>query len=139
MKFQGLLIGSEDPRPLKDYYTKIFGQPPFEDGGYFGWQLGEAMVTFGPHDQVKGQNREPGRVLWNLESSDVKGDFEKLRRAGATVVREPYRPGDDDDGDFWIATFSDPDNNYFQLVSPMPEASGSSSTTSAGSTSGRGG
>jgi predicted enzyme related to lactoylglutathione lyase len=135
MKFNSILIGSEDPRRLKDYYTKLFGQPTFEDGGYFGWRLGDGAVTFGPHDEVKGQNREPGRILWNLETEDVKGEFEKLRRAGAQVVREPYAMGDD--GDFWIATISDPDNNYFQLMSPMPEASGSSSTTSAGSTARR--
>jgi predicted enzyme related to lactoylglutathione lyase len=29
----------------------------------------------------------------------------------------PYPPGEEPDG--WIATFSDPDDNYFQLVSPM--------------------
>jgi predicted enzyme related to lactoylglutathione lyase len=138
MKFNSILIGSEDPRRLQDYYTKLFGQPTFEDGGYFGWRLGDSAVTFGPHDEVKGQNREPGRILWNLETADVKGEFEKLRRAGAQVVREPYNMGEDG-GEFWIATLKDPDNNYFQLMSPMPEASDSSSTTSAGSTSRRGG
>jgi predicted enzyme related to lactoylglutathione lyase len=137
MKFNSLLIGSEDPRKLQEYYTKLFGPPTFEDSGYFGWRLGDSAVTFGPHDEVKGKNREPGRVIWNLETADVKGEFEKLRRAGAQVVREPYAMGDE--GDFWIATLSDPDNNYFQLMSPMPEASDSSSTTSAGSTSRRGG
>jgi predicted enzyme related to lactoylglutathione lyase len=36
------------------------------------------------------------------------------------VLREPYRPGDgDDDGEMWVATFADPDGNYFQLMSPM--------------------
>lgn len=136
MKLNSLLIGSEDPRKLKDYYTKLFGEPTFEDSGYFGWRIGDAAVTFGPHDEVKGKNREPGRILWNLETTDVKGEFEKLRRAGAQVVREPYNMGEGN-GDFWIATLSDPDNNYFQLMSPMPEASGSSSTTSEGSTARR--
>ena len=37
--------------------------------------------------------------------------------AGATVVQEPYQPGEAPEG--WIATFSDPDDNYFQLLSPM--------------------
>ena len=135
MKFNSILIGSEDPKRLKAYYTKLFGDPTFEDNGYFGWVLGEAAVTFGPHDEVKGKNREPGRVLWNLETSDVKGDFAKLRDAGATVVREPYTMGESNE--FWIATLSDPDNNYFQLMTPMEVSSGSSSTTSAGSTSRR--
>ena len=40
-----------------------------------------------------------------------------LKSAGATVVQEPYQM-DGDPG--WIATLSDPDGNYFQLMSPMP-------------------
>ena len=31
--------------------------------------------------------------------------------------QEPYQPGEAPEG--WIATFSDPDDNYFQLLSPM--------------------
>jgi predicted enzyme related to lactoylglutathione lyase len=117
MKLMGVLIGTEKPQPLKDYYTKLFGKPTWEDSGYFGWQFGDAGVTFGAHDQVKGKNREPGRVIWNVSSEDVKGEFARLKAAGATVVREPYQPGDETQG--WIATLSDPDNNYFQLMSPM--------------------
>ena len=86
-------------------------------GGFSGWQIGTGFVTVGPHDQVRGGNTEPGRLIWNIESSDVQGDFERLKAAGATVVREPYQPGAAPDA--WIATFSDPDNNYFQLLSPM--------------------
>src|SRR5207244_3443535 len=85
--------------------------------GYFGWQLGSGAVTVGPHDQVKGKNREPGRVIWNIATSDVRGQFEKLKAAGATVVREPYQPGQAPEA--WITTFSDPDDNYFQLMSPI--------------------
>ena len=42
----------------------------------------------GSHDQVKGKNAEPGGVIWNIESADVKGDFDRLRSAGAAVIRE---------------------------------------------------
>ena len=117
MNLNGILIGSEDPQRLKDYYTGLFGKPGWEEGGYSGWQLGPGFVTIGPHDQVKGTNAQPGRIIWNLESPDVKGDFERLTAAGATVVREPYQPGEV--AEAWIATFSDPDGNYFQLMSPM--------------------
>ena len=55
-------------------------------------------------------------MLLNIESSDVKGEFDKMKAAGATVVKEPYQMGDDPG---WIATLSDPDDNYFQLMSPM--------------------
>jgi predicted enzyme related to lactoylglutathione lyase len=55
-------------------------------------------------------------MLLNIETPDVRGEFDKLKSAGATVVQEPYQM-DGDPG--WIATLSDPDGNYFQLMSPM--------------------
>ena len=117
MNLNSILIGSENPQGLTEYYTKVFGKPAFESDDFNSWQIGTGWVTVGPHDQVKGKNSEPGRVIWNIESSDVKGDFAKLTAAGATVVREPYQPGGAPE--MWIATFSDPDNNYFQLLSAM--------------------
>jgi predicted enzyme related to lactoylglutathione lyase len=117
VNLNSILIGSEHPERLTDYYTKLFGKPGGADGGYTWWQIGTGGVTVGPHDQVKGKNAHPGRLIWNIESPDVKGDFERLKAAGARVVREPYNPGEARDA--WIATLADPDDNYFQLVSPM--------------------
>jgi predicted enzyme related to lactoylglutathione lyase len=117
MNMNGILIGSEDPERLAAYYTGLFGEPGWHGGEFHGWQLGTGWMTVGPHDQVQGRNAHPGRLIWNLETPDVRGEFERLKAAGATVVQEPYQPGEAPDG--WIATFSDPDDNYFQLVSPM--------------------
>ena len=121
MNFNSILIGSADPQRLTDYYTKILGEPAFADGGYTGWQIGAGWVTVGPHDQVTGQNAQPGRLIWNIETADVRGEFERMRAAGAIVVREPYTMGDNADDSGHIATLADPDDNYFQLMSPMPE------------------
>ncbi len=117
MNLMGILIGSEDPQHLASFYKGLFGEPTWDMEGYTGWLLGSGALTIGPHDQVKGRNESPGRVIWNLESPDVKGDTERFRAAGATVIAEPYRPGESSDD--WIATFADPDGNYFQLMSPM--------------------
>jgi predicted enzyme related to lactoylglutathione lyase len=121
MNFNSLLIGSEDPQRLADYYTKLFGQPAYTNAGFSGWALGSGWITVGPHDQVNGRNPQPGRLIWNIETSDVRGEFDRLVAAGATVVKEPYGF---EGGDGFIATLSDPDDNYFQLMSPMgpPEA-----------------
>jgi len=119
MELKGVLIGSEDPDALTTYYTKIFGEPAWQEGGYSGWQLGSSGIMVGPHDQVHGKNKEPGRVIWNLETPDVKAEFDRLRGMGAIVVREPYNPeGEDTDQEMLIATLADPDDNYFQLASP---------------------
>ncbi|MGI8998531.1 MAG: VOC family protein [Candidatus Limnocylindria bacterium] len=79
--------------------------------------IGTGWITVGPHTEVTGRNAHPGRLIWNIESADVRGDFDRLKVAGATVVREPYGP--DEAGEGLIATLSDPDDNYFQLMSPM--------------------
>jgi predicted enzyme related to lactoylglutathione lyase len=122
MNFNSILIGSEDPERLAAYYTKLFGDPLFSDGGYTGWLLGSGNVTVGPHSEVHGKNAHPGRLIWNIESDDVKGDFERFKAAGAIVIREPYSfeeaPGS------LIATLADPDDNYFQLQTPMQPPAG---------------
>ena len=117
MKFNSILIGSEDPERLAAYYTRLFGEPAFTDGGYTVWMLGDGAVTVGPHSEVTGRNPQPGRLIWNIESEDVRADFERFKAAGATVIREPY--GFEGAPDSLIATFADPDDNYFQLMSPM--------------------
>ena len=116
MDFNSVLIGSEDPARLVAYYTRLFGEPAFSEGGYTGWGIGSGWITIGPHSEVKGRSPQPGRIILNIGTADVKGDFERFKAAGATVVAEPYVfedvPGQ-------IATFEDPDGNYFQLMSPM--------------------
>jgi predicted enzyme related to lactoylglutathione lyase len=117
MDLNSLLIGSEDPKRLVEYYTRLFGQPAWSDGGYTGWVLGSGSFTIGHHDQVTGRNPQPGRIIWNIETADVRADFDRLVSRGAIVVREPYGF---EGMDGLIATLADPDDNYFQLTSPMP-------------------
>ena len=116
MEFNNILIGSEDPARLVEYYTRLLGAPAMEMGGFTGWQIGRGFVTVGPHSEVTGRNPQPGRLIWNIESTDVKGDFDRMQGAGAIVVAEPYTF--EGSPDAWIATLADPDGNYFQLTSP---------------------
>lgn len=118
MNFNSILIGSEDPKRLTEYYSRLFGSPTFEEGGYSGWQIGSGFLTIGPHSEVTGTNPQPGRLIWNIETADVPTEFDRLVGAGATVIREPYTMGEEMPGH--IATLADPDGNYFQLMSPMP-------------------
>jgi predicted enzyme related to lactoylglutathione lyase len=117
MEFQGILIGSDDPGRLVAYYTKVLGEPEYSDETYAAWKIGSGYLSVGPHSDVKGKNTMPGRLLWNIETTDVDGDFARMKAAGAIVVVEPYEfegaPGSR------IATLADPDDNYFQLMTPM--------------------
>ncbi|MEO5704284.1 MAG: VOC family protein [Candidatus Limnocylindrales bacterium] len=120
MNFNNVLIGSENPEALVEYYTKLFGKPGFEEGGYAGWQLGSGFISIGPHSEVHGKSAHPGRIILNIETTDVHGEFAKLKAAGAIVIREPYEfegmPGSA------LATLADPDDNYFQLTTPFESA-----------------
>jgi predicted enzyme related to lactoylglutathione lyase len=117
-----VMIGSEHPEALTDFYTSVLGDPAWKDGGFVGWQTPTGMLMIGAHSEVKGRSTTPGRIIVNFETPDVPGEFARIKALGAAVKQEPYRPGDTSDtsGDFWLATFEDPDGNYFQLASPMP-------------------
>ena len=117
MNFNSILIGSENPDGLVEYYTRLFGEPAMADGGYTGWLIGSGFVSVGAHSEVKGRSTHPGRIIWNIETPDVKSEFERMKAAGAIVVAEPY--SFEGYPDSWIATLADPDDNYFQLVTPM--------------------
>ncbi|HVE63417.1 MAG TPA: VOC family protein [Mycobacteriales bacterium] len=115
-----VMINTEDTARLAAFYRKALGEPGFEDHGYTGWKAGAAYLMVGPHSDVKGSNEMPGRIMANFETDDVPGEFERLKGIGARVIAEPYQPGAGDG--MWLATLADPDGNYFQLASPMPES-----------------
>ena len=120
MDFNNILIGSEDPERLVGYYTNLFGEPLFSGGGYTVWSIGSGSITVGPHSEVHGKNQHPGRLIWNISTPNVAQEFERMKAAGATVIQEPYSYEGEDGS---IATFADPDDNYFQLMTPMdPDA-----------------
>jgi len=116
MNFNNILIGSENPEAMVEYYTKVFGDPAMNMGGYTGWLIGSGFITVGPHSEVKGRSASPGRLIWNIESPDVQADFDRMKAAGAIVVAEPY--SFEGAPETRIATFEDPDGNLFQLTSP---------------------
>jgi predicted enzyme related to lactoylglutathione lyase len=117
-----VMLGSEDPSALVSFYNKVLGEPSWQDDAYTGWLAGSATLFIGYHSEVKGRNETPGRIILNFETPDVKGEFERIKGLGATIVAEPYQPGGDVEmaGDMWLATFEDPDGNFFQLATPMP-------------------
>lgn len=122
LRLNSILLSSEAPQKLVDFYRQVLGGEPWQEGEYSGFGDGDFTLVIGPHSEVHGQNKNPERILLNFETGDVKGDFERIKGLGAQVIAQPYAM--DDDQDFWIATLADPDGNYFQLVSPMKSQPG---------------
>ncbi len=118
MRLRGVMLGSENPEVLGKFYTKIFGKPGWQQDEWYGFMIGDGNLMIGPHSEVKGTNQSPGRIIINIDSEDVKADFERIKAVGAAVVAEPYQPKAEDNPDTWLATLADPDGNYFQLATP---------------------
>ncbi|HSX00721.1 MAG TPA: VOC family protein [Candidatus Saccharimonas sp.] len=122
MNLNTIMIGSEQPQTLIKFYGHIFGKPGWHEEGsdWAGWRVGDGNLVVGPHDKVKGKNPEPGRFIINIETDELKDEFDRIKDLGAEVVAEPYHPGEDASG--WLATFADPDGNYFQLATPWKDS-----------------
>ena len=121
MNFNSILIGSEDPARLADYYTKLFGKPTWDDGGYSTGCSGRCSVYWSAQ---RGARQEPTTRPVDLEHREQRraGRLRSIQgrrchgRARAIWVRRA--PGS------LIATFADPDDNYFQLMTPMEPPEG---------------
>ena len=111
------MIGTKQPQVLAAFYEKVFEKPADmndPENGFWGWQVGSAFMSVLNHSEMGGNTKDPGRIMINFETSEVKEEFERIKGIGATIVREPY-----DMGGGLIATLADPDGNYFQLMTPM--------------------
>ncbi len=117
LNLNSVMIGTKQPKVLAAFYEKVLGQPAGmvdEEFGFFGWQVGAVYLSILDHSEMGGQTKDPGRIMINFETQDVKGEFDRIKALGGVVIKEPY----DMEGG-WIATIADPDGNYFQLVTPM--------------------
>jgi predicted enzyme related to lactoylglutathione lyase len=121
LSLKSVLLFSEDPKGLSSFYGKVLGKKPdMEFEGYNGYSAGGLWLVIGPHDKVKGASANPERIMLNFETTDVAGEFDRIKGLGARVVAEPYGMGEGESAER-IATFADPDGNFFQLMTPMPE------------------
>lgn len=112
-----IMIGTTRTKELVAFYTQLLGKPAemvSEEHGFYGWQAGTCYFAVLQHSQMEGSAKEPGRILLNFETSDVKGEFDRIKALGATVIQAPQAMGEGT-----LATLADPDGNYFQLVTPM--------------------
>lgn len=123
LKLNSVLLFSENPEKLVEFYKKVLGVDENWSGGDFtGLSAGDTELIIGPHSEVHGTAKEPARIMINFEVEDVMKEFERIKGMGTKVVAEPYHPMEDDkDQEAKIATFEDPDGNYFQVASPFKE------------------
>ncbi|MCL4367230.1 hypothetical protein M1563_03620 [Patescibacteria group bacterium] len=119
MNFNSLLLYSENPNELAKFYREVLDKKPdWRQNSYQGFKIGDGYLMIGPHDKVHGRNQNPERMIFNIEVDDVVGEFDRIKKiTGVDIITEPYHPMEANE--MWLATLADPDNNFFQLASPM--------------------
>lgn len=119
LNLNSIMIGTTQSKTLAAFYEKVIGKPAEmtdeENGEFFGWQVGSTYFSILAHSEMGGNTKDPGRIMFNFETNEVKEEFERIQAIeGAAVIAAPYEMGGG-----WIATIADPEGNYFQLVTPM--------------------
>jgi predicted enzyme related to lactoylglutathione lyase len=117
LNLNSVMIATKQPMALAAFYEKLLGRSADmfdKEQGFWGWQVGHTYLSVLEHSKMEGATKDPGRVMFNFETAQVKEEFERVKMIGGTVIAEPYQMGGG-----WIATLADPDGNYFQLVTPM--------------------
>jgi predicted enzyme related to lactoylglutathione lyase len=122
MEHKPCSLGSENPKELGQFYSKVFGKPGWkENDEWFGWVVETGVLMVGPHSEVKGQNNCPGRMMIMFTALNVEEEFARFQKIGATVVAKPYKPDEKNNPNVWLATLADPDGNYIQIASPWEQ------------------
>ncbi len=121
------MVGTMQQKVMADFYEKVFEKKPdMSEDNWSGWMVGSSFFSIGEHSEMNGTAKDAGRLMFNLETKQVKEEFERISKIdGTKVIKAPYEMSAEGEispetggGGMWIATLADPDGNYFQLMSP---------------------
>jgi len=107
-----VMVGTDQPEALARFYGEVLGLPRVERFHDPVFDAGEAKIRILEHSRVHGRNPAPERHQINLFVDDVEAEASRLRGLGVPFVRDPER-------EWWggvVATMTDPDGNYVQLL-----------------------
>lgn len=117
---ESILLFSEKAKKLAKFYREVVGLKQSYEAEFgenneelFGFKIGKGPeLVVMDHSKVKGKNKNPERIIFNLEVDDIKKEAGRLTRAKVKKMQDIYHV----EGYGYIATFADVDGNYFQLV-----------------------
>ena len=109
----GVTIWTDDLERLVRFYrdTLRLKLRDYKQGwANFAW--GDMRLNLGLHDQVKGQARDPHRIMISFRVSDINAEYQRLLAEDVEFIRVP-------EPEHWggnVVTFLDPDGNVLQLL-----------------------
>ena len=112
--FSGASVWSSDLNNLLPFYRDTLGLTvQFESPEFIVFGSGGPTMGLGTHSEVKGKAGDPYRHMVGLDSDDLDGDYERLKKAGVDFIEAPTNYGG-----LRIATLRDPEGNIIQLFQP---------------------
>lgn len=117
---ESILLSSQNPKKLAMFYKDFVGlkltleaEMGDDNDEFFGFEMSKGTSLYIlPHSKVKGKSQQPERYLINFEVDAIEKEVKRLVKAGVKLVKDVYHV----EGYGKIATFEDPDGNYFQFV-----------------------
>ena len=89
LNLNSVMIGTMQPQVLAAFYEKVFGKPADmvdPENGFWGWQVGNVFLGILTHSEMGGNTKDPGRVMLNFETPQVKEEFERIKAHGGKVT-----------------------------------------------------
>lgn len=113
-----LLIWSEDYKRLANWYMEKFGFTVREeldhpDDTGTALNAGSSYLWIGKHSEVKGQAKDPYRIMFNISVDSVGEAYKLLKGRSVEFIAKPFKAPTFDK---WFATFNDADGNIGQLI-----------------------
>jgi predicted enzyme related to lactoylglutathione lyase len=118
----GINLNSENAGSLADFYKDTVGLQledeavMGEDQKFYWFKIGDSNLYIIDHSEVSGKNPNPQRMFFNLEVDSFDSEMERLDKAGVKKIQDKYHI----ESYGWVATYEDPDGNYFQIVQVRP-------------------
>lgn len=120
---ESVLLFSENAAELAGFYKEKVGLKLTneflmeEKDEVYEFKMPQGSPLFiGDHSKVKGKNKLPDRMLFNLEVDDIEKEAKRLKKNKVKLVQDVYHI----ENYGYIATFMDVDGNFFQLVQTRP-------------------
>jgi predicted enzyme related to lactoylglutathione lyase len=118
-KIDGVLLSSPNAKRLAAFYRDTVGvkfQSEWEMGEHesvfvANWKGSSDFVVM-DHSKVKGKSKGPERYMLNFEVDDIEKEVKRLKKSKVKIVADIYHI----ENYGHVATFEDPDGNFFQLV-----------------------
>ena len=72
LNFNSVMINTADVQKLASFYEQVFEKKAdMADDSYHGWKVGSCFFTVGAHSEIKGNAKDPDRILFNFETNEI--------------------------------------------------------------------